>query len=97
MLTVRTTAPLDPSTYKVKVFERWKLGQQGKDNGLLMLVAIEEHDVRFETGYGVEGTLPDGLQSRIFRELMAPRFRAGDFSGGIIAGVLECARRIAKM
>ena len=96
VLTVKTTAPLDPSTYKVRVFESWKLGEKGQDDGLLMLVAIDEREVRFETGYGLEGALPDGLQSRIFRELMAPRFRENDYSGGIVAGVLECAKRIAK-
>jgi uncharacterized protein len=95
VLVVKTTAPLSPSEYKVKVFERWGIGRKGKDDGLLMLVALDEHEVRFETGYGLEGTLPDGLQSRIFRDEMADRFRAGDFAGGITAGVLACARRIA--
>jgi uncharacterized protein len=60
-----------------------------------MLVALDEREVRFETGYGVEGTLPDGLQSRIFRNVMAPRFRTGDFAGGITQGVLACAARLA--
>jgi len=94
VLTMPTTAPLSPSEYKVKVFEAWGIGRREQDDGLLMLVAVEEREVRFETGYGLEGTLPDGLQSRIFREHMAPRFRSGDFAGGITAGVLECARRI---
>jgi uncharacterized protein len=95
VLVVRTTAPLTPSEYKVKVFESWGLGEKGKDNGLLMLVALEEREVRFETGYGLEGTLPDGLQSRVFREVMAPRFRQGDYAGGIREGVLRIAARIA--
>lgn len=95
VLTVRTTAPLSPTDYKVRVFERWKLGRRGEDDGLLMLVAIEEREVRFETGYGLEGPLPDGLQSRIVRERMAPRFQAGDYAGGIVAGVQACAVRIA--
>ena len=55
VLTMPTTAPETPSEYKVRVFERWGIGQKGQDNGLLMLVAIEEHEVRFETGYGLEG------------------------------------------
>jgi uncharacterized protein len=95
VLTVRTTAPLTPSEYKVKVFDQWKLGKKGKDNGLLMLVALEEREVRFETGYGLEGVLPDGLEARIVREDMAPRFQAGDYAGGIQAGVLRCASKIA--
>ena len=95
VLVVKTTAPLAPGDYKVRVFERWKLGKSGEDNGLLMLVALEEREVRFETGYGLEGTLPDGLQSRIVREQVAPRFREGDYAGGIVAGALACAARIA--
>lgn len=95
VLVVRSTAPADPDDYKVRVFERWGLGRRGEDNGLLMLVALEERAVRFETGYGLEGVLPDGLESRIFRELMAPEFRKGDYSAGIVAGVLACAQRIA--
>jgi uncharacterized protein len=77
------------------VFEKWKIGKKGKDNGLLMLVVMDEHEVRFETGYGLEGVLPDGLLSRIYRDQMRPRFRAGDIPGGITAGALECAGRIA--
>ena len=95
VLTVRTTAPLDPMDYKVRVFERWKLGKQGEDNGLLMLVAVAETQVRFETGYGLEGTLPDGVQSRIYRQVMRPYLRAGDMSGGITQGMLASAARIA--
>jgi uncharacterized protein len=95
VLIVPTTAPMSPSEYKVEVFRRWGLGRKGEDDGLLMLVALEEREVRFETGYGLEGTLPDGLQSRIFRNEMAPRFREGDWAGGVTAGVLACAARIA--
>ena len=95
VLTVRSTAPLTPSEYKVKVFERWGLGKKGKDNGLLMLVALAEREVRFETGYGLEGVLPDGLQGRVVRDSIAPRFQAGDYAGGIVAGVRACGARIA--
>ena len=94
VLTMRTTAPLDPSDYKVRVFQRWGIGNKEKDDGLLMLVAVAEHQVRFETGYGLEGTLPDGLQSRIFRDVMAPYFRRNDYAGGITQGVLASAARI---
>ncbi len=96
ILTVTTTAPETPDTYKVRVFQKWGIGKRGEDNGLLMLFAREERELRFETGYGLEGTLPDGLQSRIFRREMAPRFQNGDFAGGIIAGTQQCAARIAS-
>ena len=95
VLTVKTTAPLDPAEYKVEVFKRWKLGQKGQDNGLLLLVALDEHRVTFETGYGLEGVLPDALESRIIRNEMTPRLRAGDAAGGITAGVLRTAALIA--
>ncbi|MEO5618047.1 MAG: TPM domain-containing protein, partial [Candidatus Eisenbacteria bacterium] len=95
VLTVSTTRPLDPSDYKVRVFERWKLGKPGENNGLLMLVAIEEREVRFETGYGLEGALPDGLQSRIVRDVMRPYLRDGRMGDGITQGMLASAARIA--
>lgn len=96
VLTVPTTRPLDPSDYKVRVFERWKLGKAGENNGLLMLVAIEEREVRFETGYGLEGPLPDGLQSRIVRNVMRPLMREGRMGEGITQGMLASAARIAQ-
>jgi uncharacterized protein len=96
VLTVKSTAPETPSEYKVRVFARWGLGKRGEDNGLLMLVAVDQTEVRFETGYGLEGTLPDGLQSRIYRDVMRPYFRSGDLSGGITQGMLACAAKIAQ-
>ena len=95
ILTVKSAAPLSAAEYKVKVFERWQIGRKGEDNGLLLLVATEDREALFETGYGLEGTLPDGFQSRVFRREMAPRFRAGDYAGGITAGMLACAARLA--
>jgi uncharacterized protein len=95
VLTMQTTAPLTASEYKVLVFQQWKIGKQGEDNGLLLLVAVDERDARFEPGYGLEGTLPDGFLSRVFRNEMAPRFRAGDYAGGITAGMIACAARLA--
>jgi uncharacterized protein len=96
VLTVPTTAPLVPDEYKVKVFEKWGIGGKEKDEGLLLLVAIQEREAKFETGYGLEGTLPDGWQSRMFRQEMAPRFQQGDFAGGITAGMVASAARVAK-
>jgi uncharacterized protein len=96
VLIMKSTAPESPTEYKTRVFDAWKIGQKGKDNGLLMLVALDEREVRFETGYGLEGVLPDGLQSRIFRDVMVPHFRQGDTAGGVTAGVLACSALIAK-
>lgn len=96
LLTVQTTAPEDPRQYKVRVFQAWGIGQKGEDNGLLLLVAMKERQLRFETGYGLEGTLPDGWQSRVVRDLAVPRMRAGDYEDGITAVVLATAQRIAN-
>jgi uncharacterized protein len=96
ILVMPTTAPVTPTEYKTRVFDAWKLGKKGEDTGLLMLIALKEREVRFETGYGLEGTVPDGFQSRVFRDVMAPRFRENDYAGGTIAGVQAVAARIAR-
>jgi uncharacterized protein len=77
------------------VFESWKIGAKGKDNGLLLLIAMQEHKIYFETGYGLEGALPDGLEARIVRERMAPAMRQNDVDGAVVAGVQAAATRIA--
>ena len=70
-----------------KVFNEWKLGQRNKDNGVLIVVVPDERKMRIEVGYGLEGILPDITAGRIIRNIMAPRFREGDFDGGITEGV----------
>lgn len=70
-----------------KVFNEWKLGQKDKDNGILIVVVPAERKMRIEVGYGLEGILPDVSAGRIIRNIMTPRFREGDFDGGITDGV----------
>jgi len=77
----------DISRYGTEVFEKWKLGQTKKDNGVLFLVSINDKKMRIEVGYGLEGILTDAMSSRIDRNEVAPRFRAGDFDGGVKAAV----------
>jgi uncharacterized protein len=93
VLTLPTTAPLDPLEYKTEAYQRWF---EGNRTSLLLLVAIEEHRIAFETGYELEGILPDALEARIIRREMTPRFREGDFAGGITAAVLRVAEIIAQ-
>jgi uncharacterized protein len=95
VLTVQTCAPEDPSTFKTRVFNAWGIGDKDRRDGLLLLVAMQEHDLKFETGYGLEGTLPDGWQSRMLRDLAIPEFRAGRPADGIVAAVLAASQRIA--
>lgn len=73
--------------YSHRVATTWKLGQKGADNGVLLLVALKERKVRIEVGYGLEGTLTDLRSAHIIREEIVPRFRAGEMSSGIAAGV----------
>lgn len=72
----------------------WKLGQKGTDNGVLLLVAIQERKVRIEVGYGLEGTLTDVRSARIIRNDILPRFRSGDLPGGVAAGIDAIIRTI---
>jgi uncharacterized protein len=73
--------------YANKLFRAWKLGEKTKNNGVLLLVAPNERRVRIEVGYGLEGTLTDALTKIIITNAIAPRFKAGDFSGGVSRGV----------
>ena len=87
VLTVPTLDGESVEEYAVRVFEQWKLGQKGKDNGVLVLVVPQDRRMRIEVGYGLEGTLPDAIAARIIRNVMTPRFKDGDYDGGIVAGV----------
>jgi uncharacterized protein len=89
ILTIPTLGGEPIEDFSMRVVERWKLGQKGKDDGILLLVAARDHKMRIEVGYGLEGALPDALAGRIVRDTMAPDFRKGDFAGGITAAVNE--------
>jgi len=89
-LVVATVASLDGQEiepYANALFRTWKLGEKAKNNGVLLLVAPKERRVRIEVGYGLEGTLTDALSKIIITNAIAPRFKEGDFSGGISRGV----------
>ena len=77
----------DIETYANELFRTWKLGEKTRNNGVLLLVAPREHRVRIEVGYGLEGTLTDALSRVIIANAIAPRFKAGDFDGGVRNGV----------
>ncbi len=85
--TVKSLQGGDIETYANQLFRTWKLGEAQKNNGVLLLVAPAEHKVRIEVGYGLEGTLTDALSSVIISSAIVPRFKAGDFPGGIERGV----------
>jgi uncharacterized protein len=89
-LVVATVPSLDGQEiepYANELFRTWKLGETKKDNGVLLLIAPKERRVRVEVGYGLEGTLTDAVSSVIIANAIAPRFKAGDFNGGVTRGV----------
>jgi len=73
--------------YSLRVAEKNKVGKKGRDNGVLLLIAKNDRKMRIEVGYGLEGVLPDAICDQIIRHVIVPRFRDGDFFGGIEAGV----------
>ena len=76
--------------------DKWKLGQKGKDNGVLLLVSLQDRKYRFETGYGIEGIIPDSLAGSIGRQYLVPYFKKGDYSKGITAATLVVINEIAS-
>lgn len=87
VLTVRSLNGQDIESYANDVFAQWKLGQKGVDNGVLIVVAVDDHRMRIEVGYGLEGTLTDLASSHIIRERMRPHFADGDYVAGVESGV----------
>jgi uncharacterized protein len=85
--TVKSLEGYDIQDYGVQLGRAWGIGQKGKNNGLILLVAPSEHKVGFEVGYGLEGTMTDALTQVIIQNAILPRFRANDFAGGIERGV----------
>ena len=83
VLTVPTLDGESIEGYATRVFDAWKLGKKGKDNGVLLIVVPQDRRLRIEVGYGLEGTLPDVVASRIIRDVMTPAFKGGDYDRGI--------------
>jgi len=87
VLLVPSTQPDTIEQFAIRVFDQWKVGRKGVDDGVLLLVAKNDRKLRIEVGRGLEGVIPDAYAKRIIDEEITPRFRQGDFSGGIGAGV----------
>lgn len=93
VLIVPTTQPETIEQYSLRVAEQWKLGRKKVDDGALLLIAKNDRKLRIEVGYGLEGVLNDATSKRIIDEIITPKFRSGDFAGGISDG----ADRILKV
>jgi uncharacterized protein len=99
VVVVATVPTLEPfgsiEEYAVKLFEQAKIGQKDKDNGVLVLVAVKEHKVRIEVGYGLEEFITDGFAGETIRQSMLPEFRRNDYGAGLLAGTTAVINRIA--
>ena len=81
--------------FSIRVAENWKIGKKGFDNGVILIVVPKDRRLRLEVGYGLEGILPDAIANQIISQYIIPRFRAGDFSSGIVAGI-DAVLRVIK-
>ncbi len=87
VLIIPTTQPEAIEQYSIRVAEAWKVGREKEDDGVILLVAKDDHKMRIEVGYGLEGAIPDLIAKRVITEIMAPSFKQGDFYGGISKAV----------
>ncbi len=94
VLIVPTTEPETIEQYSIRVAEAWKIGRKKIDDGALLVVAKNDRHLRIEVGYGLEGSLTDATTKRIIDEDITPKFKAGDFAGGITAGINRMIRVI---
>ena len=94
VLIVPTTAPETIEQYSLRAAEAWKIGRKKIDDGAVVVVAKDDRKLRIEVGYGLEGALTDVTSKRIIDEVITPKFRSGDFAGGISAGVDRIIRVI---
>jgi uncharacterized protein len=89
---VPTTEPEDIAQFALRVAEQWKLGRKKVDDGVVLVIAKNDRTLRIEVGYGLEGVLSDITSKRIISETISPRFKQGDFYGGVVAGVDQIIR-----
>jgi uncharacterized protein len=89
-----TTGDVPIEDFAVRAFEKWKVGRKGIDDGVVLFVFTQDRKARIEVGYGVEDKLTDASSSRIIREIIAPRMRAGDTDGAITSGVEAIVARL---
>lgn len=94
VLIVPSTAPETIEQYAVRAFESFRLGRKGVDDGVLLIVAKDDRKVRIEVGYGLEGAIPDITAGRVIQEYMVPKFRQGDYAGGIIDATTQLVKLI---
>lgn len=87
LVTIESLEEITIEDYAVRLFEDWKIGKKNKDNGVLLLIVLNEQELRIEVGYGLEPTLTDSRAGRIIRDIITPEFKKGDYDAGAINGV----------
>ena len=87
VLMLPSTKPEEIEQFSIRVAEAWKIGRKGTDDGVILIVAKDDRRMRIEVGYGLEGVIPDAVAKRVISETITPFFKAGDFHGGVSAGV----------
>jgi uncharacterized protein len=95
VVTVPDLQGYEISDFGYQLGRKWGIGQKDKNNGVLLLVAPKEHKVRIEVGYGLEPVLTDGMSSVILQRDVLPRFRTGDYAGGVTAGVDDIIKQVS--
>ena len=96
VVTVKSMDGQDIETYATRLYETWGIGEKGKDNGALILLAIAERKIRIEVGYGLEPILPDGLTGGILDDYVMPDLRNGEYGLGLYRGLLKITEIVAK-
>ena len=94
VLMIPSTQPESIEAYAVRAFESFKLGRKGIDDGVLLVVAKDDRKVRIEVGYGLEGAIPDITAGRVIQEYLVPRFRQGDYAGGIVDATAQLVKLV---
>lgn len=87
VVTIKNLQGITIENYAEQLFQKWGIGQKNKDNGILLLVSIEDRKVRIEVGYGLEPIITDGRAGEILRNYILPEFKKGDYEAGVLAGV----------
>ena len=96
VVTMKEIGGDDPASYANRLYEAWGIGTKGEDKGVLIFLALQERSIRIETGYGVEGILPDGLVGEILDRYVIPSLKTGDYDKGLSSAMVAVSSVIAK-
>ena len=96
VVTIKSLGNESMDSFSVQLFKKWGIGKKGKDNGVLLVAAIEDRKTKIEVGYGLEGILPDGLCGEILDKYVVPYFKQSKYSEGLMMGAIALASVIAK-